>query len=339
VIPQPDEDVHVVCTFVDVTEQRILLDTRAEHDRRFRHLAENSADMIFRSRIAPELAFEYLNPAVEQVLGYPRADFYADFDFVLRLMHPDDRADVWAYFDRIIAGAFDGDDSVVARFTRADGTVIWVQVRAAPVREGSEIVGIEGIVRDVTDLKAREADLRYQAMHDALTGIPNRASFLATLDAALERARATRSSLAVLYIDLDRFKTVNDGLGHDTGDRVLTALGTRLADVVRPSDDVGRIGGDEFAAVLSDVRDADDAASIAARLLEALGAPLVLDESELVTTASIGVAFTADCKQTPAELLRRADVAMYEAKDRGRSRVQGYEAPSHSGRESATAPG
>jgi diguanylate cyclase (GGDEF)-like protein/PAS domain S-box-containing protein len=339
-VVRPDgDDVEVVCTFVDVTEQRAAREALEERDRRFRHLAENSADMIFRSRISPELAFDYLNPAVEQVLGFPRADFYADFDFAIRLMHPDDRTTVWSYFGRILEGTPDTEDSVVLRLSRADGSVIWAQVRAAAVREGDEVVGIEGIVRDVTDMKAREADLHYQAMHDALTGIPNRASFLAALDGALDRERTAGGAVAVLYVDLDRFKTVNDGLGHDAGDRVLAALAARLAEVVRPSDEVGRIGGDEFAAVLSGLSDADEAAHVAARLLDALGEPLVLAEGALVTTASIGVAFTADCLQTSAELLRRADVAMYEAKDRGRSRVEHYEAPSSLGRGGATAPG
>jgi len=234
-----------------------------------------------------------------------------------------------------------GEESVVVRLTRHDGDTVWLQIRAVPIQEGAEVVGLEGIARDVSDLKRREADLHHQAMHDALTGIPNRASFLVALDSALARARSTGAGVAVLYADLDRFKTVNDGLGHDAGDRVLAALAARLADVVRPSDTVGRIGGDEFAAVLSDLRDADEARVIAGRLLDAFGAPLVLDEGELVTTASIGVAFTADCVQTPAELLRRADVAMYEAKDRGRSRVECYEAPTSAvpGRGASATPG
>jgi diguanylate cyclase (GGDEF)-like protein/PAS domain S-box-containing protein len=338
VVPVGGEDVQVICTFVDVTEQRSARQALHERDRRFRHLAENSADMIFRVSLTPDYVFDYLNPAVEQVLGFPRGDFYADFDLAIRLLHTDDRALVWRYFGRIVLGE-EGDDSVIVRLSRVDGGFVWVQIRAAAVREAGDVVGIEGIVRDVTALKLREADLHYQAMHDALTGIPNRSSFLGALDGALDRGRACGEGLAVLYVDLDRFKTVNDGLGHDAGDRVLAALAARLAEEVRPADTVGRIGGDEFAAVLSGLRDDEEAEHVASRLLEAIGEPLVLDEGELVTTASIGVAFTRDCRETSAELLRRADVAMYEAKDRGRSRVERYEPRGRPGHGGATAPG
>ena len=330
-------DLLVVCSFVEVTQQRVALDAVHERDRRFRQLAENAVDMIFRARIEPDLAFEYVNPAVERVLGYPREDFVADFDLAARILHPEDRAAVWAFFERIVADA-SADDSIAVRMTRLDGAMVWVEIRAVPIAEGGEVVGVEGFARDITALKAEEADLRHLAMHDTLTGIPNRASFFTALDAALERTRAGDGGLAVLYVDLDRFKTVNDGLGHGSGDRVLVALAARLAVAVRPSDSVGRIGGDEFAAVLPGLRDEAEAEQVAVRLLHELGAPLALDEGELVTTACIGVAFTADGRESSAELLRRADVAMYEAKDRGRSRVQCYTTRA-TGREAATAPG
>ena len=129
----------------------------------------------------------------------------------------------------------------------------------------------------------------------------------------------------MLYVDLDRFKTVNDNLGHDAGDRVLTTVACRIAEAVRPSDSVARLGGDEFAAVLPTLRDVSEGVQVAERLLAALAEPVPLDEGNLVTTASIGVAFTDDANETPAELIRRADLAMYAAKDRGRSCVECYE--------------
>jgi diguanylate cyclase (GGDEF)-like protein len=169
--------------------------------------------------------------------------------------------------------------------------------------------------------------LSFQALHDPLTGLGNRSSLLAALEDALAKTRAGTEGLAVLYVDLDRFKTVNDSFGHPVGDRVLVALAARLADGVRPSDHVGRIGGDEFAAVLPTVRDEAGALQVAQRLLEAMGTPVPLGDGPLATSASIGVVFSADGHETPTELLRRADVAMYQAKDRGRARVECWRSP------------
>ncbi|MFI5046400.1 MAG: diguanylate cyclase domain-containing protein [Acidimicrobiia bacterium] len=331
-------DTQVVCSFVDVTEQRVALDAVQERDRRFRQLAENAVDMIFRARVVPDLAFEYVNPAVENVLGYARQEFYDDFDLALRLLHPDDRAEVLALFSTAVRDGTAEIDPITVRLARRDGGMVWLQLRVVSIHQAGEVAAFEGIVRDVTALKTKEADLTHLALHDALTGIPNRTSLLDALDRALERSRAGDDGVAVLYLDLDRFKTVNDGLGHDAGDRVLVALAARLADAVRPSDKVGRIGGDEFAAVLPRLRDVHEAVQVATRLLGALGAPLTLDEGELVTTASIGVAFTRDGQETSAELLRRADVAMYEAKDRGRARIECYTAR-RAGRGPSVVPG
>jgi diguanylate cyclase (GGDEF)-like protein/PAS domain S-box-containing protein len=313
---------HVVCSFVDVTAQRVAAETVEASERRFRQLAENAGDMIFRARIVPQIAFEYVNPAVRTVLGYEPSDFYDDYQLAFDLLHPDDRADVEEHLAAALRDDADEIDHVVARMTHRDGHTVWAQFRAVPIRRGREVVAFEGIISDVTALKVKEAALSYQALHDSLTGLANRTYLLDSLERALGHTRASGTGLAVLYIDLDHFKTVNDRLGHAAGDRVLTALAIRLADAVRPSDSVARIGGDEFAAVLPELRDEQHGVQVAMRLLDALGAPVPLDDGTLVTTASIGVSFTVDGEETAVELLRRADVAMYEAKDRGRARVE-----------------
>jgi diguanylate cyclase (GGDEF)-like protein len=226
--------------------------------------------------------------------------------------------------------------------TRRDGEQIWTEHRVVPLRDAhGTVVAIEGIARDVTQLKLNEAVLSHRALHDALTGLPNRVLLLDRLEHALARLRRHESGLAVLYLDLDRFKTVNDNLGHGVGDGVLQHVARRLLDTVRPSDSVARLGGDEFAAVLPDLRSPEEAVQIAERLLVAVAEPIDLGDGELVTTVSIGVAGAGDGSASAAELLRRADFAMYTAKDRGRARVEVYDGltpldqPPHSAGEAA----
>ena len=138
------------------------------------------------------------------------------------------------------------------------------------------------------------------------------------IEAALARLRRHQSHLAVLYLDLDRFKTVNDNLGHEIGDRLLNVVARRLQDTLRPSDSVARLGGDEFAALLPDLNDPAEATQVADRLLAAIAEPVDLGDGELISTVSIGVAVASDGDTSAGELLRRSDFAMYTAKDRGR---------------------
>jgi len=218
--------------------------------------------------------------------------------------------------------------SLQLRMVRRDGTQIWTEHKVVPLRNSAgEVIAATGIARDVTALKVREAFLSHRALHDPLTGLPNRVLLLDRLEAALARLRRHQSSLAVLYLDLDRFKTVNDNLGHDIGDRLLQIVGQRLQQTLRPSDSVGRLGGDEFAAILADLHDPSEAMQIAERLLSVVAEPIDFDGNTLVTTVSIGIAGAADSDVSAGELLRRADFAMYTAKDRGRARVETYEEP------------
>jgi diguanylate cyclase (GGDEF)-like protein/PAS domain S-box-containing protein len=264
-----------------------------------------------------------VNPAVESLLGYLPEDFYAESGLVVDVLHPDDR-------DRARALARGGAakaETVLLRMTRRDGVMLWTEHRVAPVRDAQgTTVALEGIARDVTALKVKEAVLSHRALHDPLTGLANRVLLLDRLEHALARARRHPSYLAVLYLDLDRFKTVNDNLGHEIGDRLLSMVAHRLEVTIRPSDSVARLGGDEFAAVLPDLRDPEEALQIARRLLAAVADPIDLGEGQqLVTTVSIGVAGGGDGAASGAELLRRADFAMYAAKDRGRARIECYD--------------
>ncbi len=312
----------VICTFVEVTEQRRAEVALRASEERFRLLSENAADLMYRIHIGPSPSFEYLNPAVEAVIGYTPAELYADLDLLFGITHEDD---VEAVRELVTRGVEDVS-SIQIRMIRRDGTLIWTDHRVVPLRGPlGNVTAIEGIARDVTESKLNEASLSHRVLHDSLTGLPNRVLLLDRIEHELARIRRHESFLAVLYLDLDRFKTVNDNLGHEVGDRLLQKVARRLLDTVRPSDSVARLGGDEFAAVLPDLHDPQEAEQIAERLLVAVAEPVDLGEGDLVTTVSIGIASAGDGRSSAAELLRRADFAMYAAKDHGRARLESYE--------------
>lgn len=181
-----------------------------------------------------------------------------------------------------------------------------------------------GTVHDITERKALEDQLAYQAFHDALTGLPNRALLTDRLEHALARAERSESSVAVLFLDLDRFKIVNDSLGHEVGDELLKAVGRRLQRCLRPEDTAARIGGNEFVVLLEDIASASYAVRVAERIIAALRTPFDVAGHEMVVTTSIGIALSSH-GHGASDLLRDADVAMYRAKDKGKARYQVFD--------------
>lgn len=193
-----------------------------------------------------------------------------------------------------------------------------------PAADHKEVVELaQDLAAIAIERKKYEAELSHQAHHDPLTGLPNRTLFLEFLQLAMARARRYRSTVAVLFLDLDRFKVVNDSLGHDAGDELLVALGQRLRGIVRPGDTVARFGGDEFTILCEDLPTAgagDHATDVAERLLHVIEQPFLLDGEEQYLSASIGIALAAPGAERPEGLLRDADAAMYRAKERGKGR-------------------
>src|SRR5215213_1604084 len=167
--------------------------------------------------------------------------------------------------------------------------------------------------------------LAHRVLHDPLTDLPNRTLFLDRLALALARLRRHQTSIAVLFIDLDNFKVVNDSLGHNAGDKLLVELGARLRDAIRPSDTIARFGGDEFVVLCEDINEARDAVIVGQRIVAAASVPFILDSREMFVSASVGVALAIDCEATPETLLRDADAAMYRAKERGSGRVEVFD--------------
>ena len=209
---------------------------------------------------------------------------------------------------------------------RKDGEEFLSWLELAEVRDAHGMrTHFVGVLADITDRKRAEQELRYLANYDTLTGLPNRTLLGERLGHAIMRARRNGRRVAVLFLDLDRFKHVNDSMGHAAGDRMLKAAGTRLRTHVRDSDTVARLGGDEFTVVLEDVHDNGEAEHIAQKLLHAFAEPLELDAGqEVVISPSIGISLYPDHAQVPTDLLKYADTAMYQAKESGRNTYKVY---------------
>lgn len=204
-----------------------------------------------------------------------------------------------------------------AEFLNRNGEVIPVAYTASAVKQGNEVVGAVISFRDITERKKLEASMTRQALYDSLTGLANRRMLVERLEAALERSRTGHQVHAVVFIDLDRFKAINDSLGHGTGDDLLVAVGARLQRVLRAEDLVARFGGDEFVVLLEDISGLEEAVNTARRICAAVEEPLVLtDGYEIVASVSVGIALT-EPGQNADDILRDADVAMYKAKGRG----------------------
>jgi diguanylate cyclase (GGDEF)-like protein/PAS domain S-box-containing protein len=222
--------------------------------------------------------------------------------------------------------------NVEEKETRSDGTVRWVSTTKMPLRDTEgKIVGTFGISRDITQRKEFEEQLERQAFFDPLTQMPNRALFMNRLQHLFQRARRAPGGLrfALLYLDVDRFKGINDGLGHRAGDDLLIEIARRLEHCIRPSDTLARLGGDEFTVLLEDIASEADAVHVAGRINKELGTPFLLEGQEVFSNVSVGIAFSSAHYERPEEMLRDADTAMYKAKANGRSRHQVFDVDMH----------
>ena len=290
---------------------------------RFRSLVQNSSDVIL--LLAPDLTIRYHTPSVQRVLGYEEDELVGT-----RLTDLLERNDA----DRL--GGFLAEVRAIAStpmprdlpLRRKDGSFVQLESVFNNLVGVANVGGVVVTARDVTERRALEDQLAYQAFHDSLTGLANRALFSERITHALERGVRRTNLVAVLFIDLDDFKTVNDSLGHAAGDELLVTVAERIRSSIRPEDTCARLGGDEFAVMIEGITHPDGAVTVARRIIGSLAEPLAIAGSDVAVQGSIGIAL-GSAGQTASEIMRSADLAMYRAKGEGKGRYALYEPAMH----------
>lgn len=293
------------------------LTARKLGEERYQELFEHATDAIFTATTTGEITS--INRAGEQLTGYAR-DVLLGMSF-FDLVAPEDAAQALETLQRRIAG---GKNEVAEyQLIRNDGVHVFVEVSGRLVEQDGQPIGIEAIARDTSERHALEEQLRQEALHDPLTGLPNRTLFYDRLGQALRRVTRSGSLVAVMLLDLDGFKRVNDSLGHAVGDQLLVEVARRLQRELRGGDSVARLGGDEFAFLLEDVTREQELVSVAERLLAAVAQPVSVDHSQLQISGSLGITI-AEATDTADTALSNADTAMYNAKHAGNGGFEIY---------------
>jgi diguanylate cyclase (GGDEF)-like protein/PAS domain S-box-containing protein len=290
-----------------------------EAERRYRSLFDNAIEGIFRT--TPDGRYLDANPALARIYGFatPQELVVSLRDIKSQLYVDPGRREE---FMRIVKtrGELSGFES---RVYRKNGDTIWISENARAVFDDEgRVLHYEGTVEDITERRLSQARIEQQANYDSLTGLANRSLLNDRLQQAIYSAASYGARLAVVFVDLDRFKYINDTLGHDVGDRLLQVMAERLTSTVAESDTVARLGGDEFVLLLHGQAGPDTVATVLEQLLPKIAAPLRYGQSDLEVTCSIGVALYPDDGSDPATLLKHADSAMYRAKEQGRNNFQ-----------------
>ncbi len=272
----------------------------------------------------------FLDERWTEMLGLEEENLPREMDAWLSMIHSEDVE----LFKTDIEACIAGEGSLFKnehRLMHQDGSYRWVLARGLAARDVSgSVYRIAGAITDITDSKGVEQQLLHNAFHDVLTGLPNRALFMDRLKRSLNRAKHRPDYLfAALFLDLDRFKVINDSLGHQVGDELLIGIARRLEKCMRPGDMIARLGGDEFAVIIDNLKSTDDATQAAERLHQEISVPYMLSGREVYASASIGIALSHAHHDTAEDFLRAADTAMYHAKNRGRGCVELFDTEMH----------
>jgi diguanylate cyclase (GGDEF)-like protein/PAS domain S-box-containing protein len=303
----------------DITKQKQLELSLKESEERYRLIAENMTDLV--CMINWDGSFKYASPSHVTVLGYPSEAY--EGKPARDWMHKDDHPRVRKQLEETVntkeACVFE------YRFRDIEGKWIWLEGKATSVfNEKGDFEHFLVVSRDITERRMYEEKLRHMAYHDSLTGLLNRRRFKERLEQSIKEAKRYGRKLAVMYLDLDKFKNVNDTFGHDVGDVLLREFSNRVRNHLRESDTIARQGGDEFTIILPVIQEERDALQVAERILDSLREPWVMDGNIFHTTSSIGIAFYPKDGTTRHELMKHADNALYKAKQNGRNNVKTY---------------
>lgn len=308
--PSAGDFLGYICELSDITERKRREEALRESEERYRAIMQQSTLCIFLADIDTRVILDG-NLAMQRLLGYSREELsgLSLYDFMEK-----DQDDIYEKILRILKerSYFKGE----RRFRRKDGSLVDVEISV-------NLIGFRGknvmcvIAQDISPRKLAERQLTHTATHDPLTGLVNRLLLYDRLAQELARARRQKKKIALMTIDLDRFKTVNDTMGHGVGDQLLKAVGQRLKSLLRESDTLARVGGDEYMIVLPDITQADDVTRIADNILQAMRMPFDLESFKIPVTASIGIAYYPEDGKDSEGLIKSADLAMYEAKTLG----------------------
>jgi diguanylate cyclase (GGDEF)-like protein/PAS domain S-box-containing protein len=307
-------------------EQKAITQALRESEERFRSAFDHAA--VGMALVAPDGRWLEVNPSLRELLGYGEEEISGTT--LLQVLHRDDIGTTLADIYRMIAREI-VTVSRETRFVKRSGETAWVMANFSTVADAEGAV-MHFILQaqDVTERKRAEERLHHAAFYDALTGLPNRPLFIENLGTAIRRTQQYPDHLvAMLFLDLDRFKNINDSLGHIVGDQLLNAVAKRLAGSVRPTDMVSRFGGDEFAVMLNGVDSVDEVVEIAERILASIARPFKLSGYEVVTSSSMGITLSTIGYANTEDFLRDADMAMYRAKERGKGRFEIFDTYMH----------
>ena len=307
-------------------EHRQMAARQEQSERLHRFLVEQSPDLIY--TLDKEGRFVFVNSRVESLLGFSREELLGQHFSVI--VHENDVEQArYAFGERRVGeratsnfevrlcnkqhGVRHSDSRVVVAILSSQGIYARDESNSC-----SYFIGTSGVARDITERKRAEETIAFQAFHDLLTGLPNRTLFLDRLELSITQAKRRHLHLGVMFLDIDRFKLINDTWGHPEGDRLLKEFASRIRQCLRSGDTLARQGGDEFTVLLPDIVSAEDVVVIARKMLAELKRPFAVAERDFITTVSIGIAVYPEDGQTSDELIRNADIAMYQAKARGK---------------------